>query len=172
MENQSKVVYNFLVRRYDLIIDYSEIEDKQKVFKDKKTVLVGGCFDILHYGHLSFLKKASKKGNFLIVALESDDFIKRTKNKNPIHSQRQRAKLLAALKVVDMIILLPYLISHEEYFDLVKKIKPRVIAITENDPMAKNKQMQIDQIGGRLEVVMENLNKFSSKKIYETFFSD
>jgi len=160
------------VERFDLIIDYSEIEDRQKIFKDKKTVLVGGCFDILHYGHLSFLKKASKKGDFLIVALESDEFIQKSKNRSSFHNQKQRAEILVSLKMVDMVILLPYFVSGEEYFDLVKKIRPKIIAVTKNDPMAKNKQMQIDQIGGRLKVVMENLNKFSSKKIYEAFFSD
>ena len=160
------------MERFDLIIDYSEIEDRQKIFKDKKTVLVGGCFDILHYGHLSFLKKASKKGDFLIVALESDEFIQKSKNRSSFHNQKQRAEILVSLKMVDMVILLPYFVSGEEYFDLVKKIRPKIIAVTKNDPMAKNKQMQIDQIGGRLKVVMENLNKFSSKKIYEAFFSD
>lgn len=160
------------MKRNNLIIDYSEIGDKQKIFRDKKTVLVGGCFDILHYGHLSFLKKASKKGDFLIVALESDEFIQKSKNRSSLHNQRQRAEILVSLKTVNMVILLPHFVSSEEYLNLVKKIKPKVIAITENDPMAKNKQKQIDQIGGRLEVVMENLNKFSSKKIYEAFFSD
>ena len=160
------------MERFDLIIDYSEIENRQKIFADKKTVLVGGCFDIFHYGHLSFLREAAKKGNFLIIALESDSFIKRTKKRNPIHNQRQRAELLVSLKIVDMVILLPPFVSNDEYFNLVKKIKPKVVAITKNDPMLKIKQLQISQVGGKLEIVIDNLSNFSSKKIYETFFSD
>lgn len=160
------------MRRNDLIIDYSEIKDKQKIFKDKKTVLVGGCFDVFHYGHLIFLKEAAKKGNFLIIALESDKFIQKSKNRNSFHNQKQRAEILVSLKMVDMVILLPHFVSSEEYFDLVKKIRPKVIAITKDDPMIKNKQRQINQVGGKIKAVTENLNKFSSKKIYETFFSD
>jgi len=160
------------VKRFDLIIDYSEIEDKRKIFENKETVLVGGCFDILHYGHLSFLKEAAKKGNFLIIVLESDEFIAKSKNRSSFHNQKQRAEILISLKTVDMVILLPYFVSGEEYFDLVKKIKPKIIAVTKDDPMIKNKQLQINQVGGKLEIVIENLNKFSSKKIYEAFFSD
>lgn len=160
------------MKRFDLIIDYSEIDDKRKIFEDKETVLVGGCFDILHYGHLSFLKEAAKKGNFLIIVLESDEFIANSKNRNSFHNQKQRAEILISLKMVDMVILLPYFVSGEEYFDLVKKIKPKIIAVTKDDPMIKNKQLQINQVGGKLEIVIENLNKFSSKKIYEAFFSD
>ena len=160
------------MERFDLIIDYSEIEDKKKIFENKETVLVGGCFDIFHYGHLSFLKEAAKKGDFLIVVLESDEFIQKLKHRLPFHNQRQRAEILYSLKVVNMVIQLPYFEDGKEYFNLVNKIKPKIIAVTKNDPMIKNKQMQIDQVGGKLEVVIENLNNFSSKKIYETFFSD
>ena len=160
------------MKRFDSIIDYSKIDSRKKIFENKITVLVGGCFDIFHYGHLNFLKEAAKKGDFLIVALESDEYIYKSKKRNSFHNQIQRAEILASLKMVDMVILLPHIFTNKDYFDLVKKIIPKVIAITKNDPMIKNKQIQINQVGGKLEVVIENLNNFSSKKIYETFFSD
>jgi len=118
------------------------------------------------------IREAAKKGNFLIIVLESDEFIAKSKNRSSFHNQKQRAEILISLKTVDMVILLPYFVSGEEYFDLVKKIKPKIIAVTKDDPMIKNKQLQINQVGGKLEIVIENLNKFSSKKIYEAFFSD
>ena len=46
-----------------------------KPYSEKKTVLVGGCFDILHIGHVRFLQAAKKQGDILIVVLESDEFI-------------------------------------------------------------------------------------------------
>jgi FAD synthetase len=159
------------VKKINSIIEYSEIEKNKKIFENKKTVLVGGCFDIFHYGHTSFLKEAAKKGDFLIVALESDEFIKRSKKRSSFHNQRQRAEILVSFRMVDMVILLPSIVSNEDYLNLVKKIRPTIIAVTKNDPMIKNKQLQIDQVGGKLEIVIENLNKFSSKKIYEVFFS-
>ena len=65
-----------------LIITYADLEKSNAVFKDKKIVLVGGCFDLIHYGHLKFLEAAKEQGDFLIVALESDEFIKKHKREN------------------------------------------------------------------------------------------
>jgi len=53
----------------------------------KKIVLVGGCFDLLHYGHVRFLEEAKKLGNHLVVALESDENVRRVKGEaRPIKS--------------------------------------------------------------------------------------
>ena len=84
----------------------------RKMMGGKKTVLVGGCFDILHYGHLRFLSQAKEKGEMLIVALESDTFIRKIKNKKPIHTQEQRAEILAHLNLVDMIIVYVIVTEH------------------------------------------------------------
>ena len=54
-------------------------------------VLVGGCFDILHFGHLMFLKNAKEEGKVLVVLLESDEFIKKFKHREPVHKQNERA---------------------------------------------------------------------------------
>ena len=76
--------------------------------KIRKTVLVGGCFDILHFGHTRFLKKAKSFGDFLIVLLESDKHIKRLKGKNrPINNFMQRKEVLLSLKFVDKVIKVP-----------------------------------------------------------------
>ena len=96
-----------------------------------KVVLVGGCFDILHYGHISFLEKAKSLGDCLIVALESDENVKKLKGPGrPIHTQKQRAGMLKELKCVDEVILLPPIPDYER---LVQKIEPDIIAITQGD---------------------------------------
>jgi len=76
-------------------------------FSMKKKVLVGGCFDILHYGHIHFLKNARALGDYLVIALESDKNIKRIKGSfRPIHDQDKRREILESLNFVDEVIIL------------------------------------------------------------------
>ena len=72
---------------------------------NKKIVFTNGCFDILHIGHLTYLQEAKKMGDFLIVAVNSDESIKRIKGTHrPIVSLENRMGLLAGLAVVDAVI--------------------------------------------------------------------
>ena len=99
-----------------------------------KVVLVGGCFDILHYGHIYFLKKAKKLGDILIIALESDENTKKLKGPGrPIHTQRERKKMLESLRFVDKVIALPPMKSDSDYEKLVRKVNPDIIAVTAGD---------------------------------------
>lgn len=147
------------------IISFSELKKNKLLFEGKKTVLVGGCFDLIHYGHWHFLKKAKEEGDFLIVALEPDEFIKKKKKRVPVHTQRQRAQILSSLRMVDLVILLPFFSSNQEYFEMVKIIHPKVIAVTAGDPQLENKKRQIKTVGGKLKIVTPLLKKFSSSKI-------
>jgi len=117
----------------------------------KKTVLVGGCFDLLHFGHISFLKQAKSLGDYLLVALESDENVRRMKGDGrPIHTQAQRKEMLEAISVVDEVIELPTMHSDRDYYELVRKIKPSVIAVTDGDPAIVKKREQAEEIGARL----------------------
>lgn len=117
----------------------------------KKKVLVGGCFDILHYGHIHFLKEAKKKGNYLIIALESDENTKKLKGlARPIHNQKQRREILMSLNFVNEVISLPLMESDADYKKLVSKIKPDIIAITQGDVMKNKKKEHADSIGAKL----------------------
>jgi rfaE bifunctional protein nucleotidyltransferase chain/domain len=117
----------------------------------KKIVLVGGCFDLLHFGHISFLKQAKSLGDYLVVALESDENVRRMKgDARPIHTQRQRKEMLEALSCVDEVIELPPMHGYRDYFELVKKILPSVIAVTEGDSTKTKKSQQADEVGARL----------------------
>ncbi|OGM06721.1 hypothetical protein A2130_04195, partial [Candidatus Woesebacteria bacterium GWC2_33_12] len=99
-----------------------------------KIVLVGGCFDMLHVGHVEFLRKSRSFGDYLIVLLESDENIKKLKGKNkPIFNLKERITVLKAIKYVDKVIVVPENPTHETYLKLIKKIKPNVVAITEGD---------------------------------------
>ena len=119
-----------------------------------KKVLVGGCFDLLHYGHIRFLEEAKKLGDHLVVALESDESVRRKKGESrPIHTQEQRKAMLEALSCVDEIIALPPMNNHQNYFDLVTRIHPQIIAITQGDPVEQNKREQAANIGATLIVI-------------------
>ena len=117
-------------------------------------VLVGGCFDLLHYGHVRFLEETKKLGDFLVVALESDENVRRVKGESrPIHTQQQRKEMLEALSCVNEVISLLPMNSHQEYYDLVIKVHPQIIAITEGDPLENNKREQAAKIGAQLVVI-------------------
>lgn len=119
-----------------------------------KIVLVGGCFDLLHYGHISFLKQAKALGDHLVVALESDENVRRLKNEHrPIHTQRQRREMLEALSFVDEVIELPPMHTDRQYFDFVTKLSPGVIAVTEGDPILAKKQQQATGVGAELVII-------------------
>jgi FAD synthetase len=89
--------------------------------KDLRVVMTGGVFDILHMGHILTLTEAKKHGDVLVVVLARDDMISR-KGRKLIHSQDYRAKMVEALKPVDIVVL-----GSDNPEDLVKRIKPDVI---------------------------------------------
>ncbi len=123
-------------------------EDKGRI------VLTGGCFDILHIGHVRFFSEAKKMGNYLVVLLENDEKVRKLKGKNrPIFTQEIRAEMLSALICVDMVVLLPMMENDSDYMNLVMKIKPDIIAATENDPRIDKKRRQAKSVGGKLKVV-------------------
>lgn len=140
---------------------------------NKKIVLAGGCFDIIHLGHITFLQKAKQKGDVLIVLLESDKTIKKLKgHKRPINSQKVRAKVLSSLKPVDFVILLPDVTTDGQYDELVKTIKPQIIAVTKGDPNNLHKIRQAEFTDAKVVVVTNKITYHSTTKLARQIFSD
>jgi glycerol-3-phosphate cytidylyltransferase len=69
-----------------------------------KRVITYGTFDLLHYGHINLLKRAKALGDYLIVALSTDEFNLREKNKVCYFSYEERKHLLEAIRYVDLVI--------------------------------------------------------------------
>lgn len=69
-----------------------------------KRVITYGTFDLLHYGHINLLKRAKEYGDYLIVALSTDQFNLKEKKKKCYFSYEQRKKLLEAIRYVDLVI--------------------------------------------------------------------
>jgi len=69
-----------------------------------KRVITYGTFDLLHYGHINLLRRAKAKGDYLIVALSTDEFNERKKGKKTYFSYERRKQLLEAVRYVDLVI--------------------------------------------------------------------
>lgn len=117
----------------------------------RKIVLVGGVFDIFHYGHLHFLREAKKLGDYLIVALESDKNVKKLKGKNrPFHNQKQRKEILEALTFVDQVIILKDEMADKDYEKLVIAVSPNIIAVTKGDKMLEKKRTHAEKVNAEV----------------------
>jgi rfaE bifunctional protein nucleotidyltransferase chain/domain len=74
--------------------------------RGEKIILTNGCFDLIHVGHVRYLKEAKDKGDILIVALNSDSSVRKLKGKGrPLLNQEERAEIIASFSFVDYIIL-------------------------------------------------------------------
>ena len=69
-----------------------------------KRVITYGTYDLLHYGHINLLKRAKEYGDYLIVALSTDEFNSIEKNKKTYFSYEQRKQLLESIRYVDLVI--------------------------------------------------------------------
>jgi FAD synthetase len=138
------------------ILTFDEIEktSKKERINRKKIILVGGCFDLLHKGHIDFLNQAKRHGDRLFVLLESDDNITKIKGKNrPINSQSNRTIVLSSLKSVSYIIPLRGMTKSEEYDKLIVLIRPNVIAITKGDPHSTRRKEQCEMVDAKLVLI-------------------
>ena len=87
--------------------------------KNKKIVLCHGVFDLVHLGHIEHFKSAKKFGDYLIVSLTFDKFIKKGPGR-PVFNEQQRMAYLKQIKIVDEVILS----STESSIDVINLVKP------------------------------------------------
>ena len=150
----------------DTIIATLEQAESDLSLLPKKKVVAGGCFDVLHPGHEAFLNACRKQGEYLIILLESDKKIKESKgNGRPHNSQEIRARNLTALKIIDYIILLPYLSKNKEYDEVISSLKPAIIATTFGDPYRFHKERQAKMVGAEVIDVIKRLPEHSTTKL-------
>lgn len=149
------------------IVDLQQIKPAVVLLKQgrKTIVLAGGCFDIIHIGHIKFLEEAKKLGDVLFVLLESDAKVKKLKGTNrPIFTQKERATVLSALEMIDYVVLLPPIDRDADYNHLIIQLSPNLIAVTENDPLMIKKKKQADKIGSKIAVI-PYIKTFSSSRL-------
>jgi len=123
--------------------------------KKKKIVFTNGCFDILHAGHVRYLAQAKKQGDILVVALNSDNSVKRVKGaKRPIVPLKERTEVIAALDAVD------YVTSFNE------ETPYQVISLLKPDVLVKGGDWKKDQIIGA-DIVLKNGGKVKSIRYHK-----
>jgi D-beta-D-heptose 7-phosphate kinase/D-beta-D-heptose 1-phosphate adenosyltransferase len=98
--------------------------DLNRVRKGRKIVFTNGCFDILHVGHVRYLREAREQGDLLVVGLNTDASVRRLKGPDrPVNSEAARAEVLAALAAVDYITLF----DQETPEELIRTVRPDVL---------------------------------------------
>ncbi len=126
--------------------------------KKLKIVMTGGVFDVLHAGHIFTLNEAKKHGDFLVVVVANDSYI-RKKGRKPIHSQRYRAMMVEALKPVDVVV--P---GGQNPMALIKMIKPDVIVYGyDQKPFLRPKGVKIVRLTKYIEPEKFKTNKIIKK---------
>lgn len=105
-------------------------------------VMTNGCFDILHAGHVTYLNQAKALGDRLIVAVNTDDSVRRLKGPTrPVNSLAERMQLLASLKSVDWVVAF----DEDTPLRLISEVLPNVLV--------KAADYQVDEIAGAKEVL-------------------
>jgi len=89
----------------------------------KKVVFTNGCFDILHIGHIRYLRDAKVLGDVLAIGLNSDKSVSKIKPGRPINPEGHRAEILSSLEIVDYVTLF----DEETPYELIKLLKPDVL---------------------------------------------
>ena len=89
------------------ILSWQQVMNKNQLLQsnNQKMVFTNGCFDVLHVGHVRYLKEAKACGDFLLVAINTDESVKRLKGSSrPVFTLQDRAEVLSALSCVDAIV--------------------------------------------------------------------
>lgn len=90
----------------------------------KRVVFTNGCFDILHVGHVRYLKEARELGDLLVIGLNTDASVRRLKGPTrPVQNESARAEILAALACVDFVALF----DEETPEQLIQRVRPDVL---------------------------------------------
>ena len=109
------------------VCDLAELKAKVATWKSakQKIVFTNGCFDLLHAGHVTYLEAAKKRGDKLVLGLNTDRSVSTIKGPTrPVVHEQDRARVLAALESVDAVILF----DEDTPLNLINAIKPNVIA--------------------------------------------
>ena len=108
------------------IVNRAEAKIIAKKWRDnrKKIVFTNGCFDILHRGHVEYLRSAKLLGDVLIIGLNSNESVQRLKgNPRPYQDEKDRAIILDALEAVDLVAIF----EEDTPFELICELKPDIL---------------------------------------------
>ena len=133
------------------VLSPEDIEQFRKNNEAKKIVFTNGCFDILHVGHKRYLQQAASLGDILVVAVNSDDSVRRLKGPSrPINGELDRVEMLSALAFIDYVTVF----DEDTPYELIKKIQPDVLVKGgDYKPEEVVGRDIVEARGGRLELI-------------------
>jgi len=123
-----------------------------------KKVFVSGCYDILHGGHIEFFNQAKTLGDYLITSFASDKVLEKYKHKKSSIPEAHKKRILESLSMVDEVVMGDNTndvgLDFKEHF---LRIKPDILAVTEDDRFGKQKIALCKSIGAEYIVLPKNL---------------
>ncbi len=154
------------------ILDRETLKDKLDELrkKGKKIAFTNGCFDILHVGHVRYLREAKNTADILILALNSDTSVRSIKGeKRPLVCEEERAEVLAALEFIDFVTIFQELTPLE----LINYLKPDILIKGGDWPEEKVVgREEVKKWGGTVIIIPEVAGKSTTnivekiKKVY------
>lgn len=107
------------------IVEWNELKKAVDAAKaaGRKVVFTNGCFDIIHIGHVRYLREAKSLGDVLVVALNTDRSVSGIKLGRPVTPEGQRAEVVASLGMVDFVTMF----GEDTPYELIKLLKPDVL---------------------------------------------
>ena len=163
-ELMNKIKSDSLKNTDQKILSLEEMKYVLKHKGNKKVVFTNGCFDLLHKGHVSYLKKASELGDILVVGLNSDASVRRLKGEDrPVNAQEDRATVLSALESVDYIVIF----DEDTPENLIENIQPDILVkgadYKKEDVVGAE---FVEKHGGKVELI-DYLAGYSTTKIID-----
>lgn len=152
----------------DKILDRAALAERVRQWHaaGEKVVLTNGCFDLLHVGHVRYLRGAKELADHVVVAINSDDSVRIIKGQGrPVMNEQERAEIIAALEDVDAVVIF----SEPDVRALIREIRPDIQAkgtdytadaVPERDAMA--------EIGGRVAIVGDPKNHSTTELLKQT----
>lgn len=158
MDHDSKILEREQLRR--------RVEEWRRA--GESITLANGNFDLLHVGHVRYLRAAKDLGGKLVVAINSDDSVRRLKGAGrPVMPEHERAEIVAALAAVDAVVIFPEL----DVRTLIREIRPDVQAKgTDYTRDSVPEKDVIAEVGGRVEIVGD-AKEHSTSEILRTRLS-
>lgn len=129
----------------------------------ERITLANGNFDLLHVGHVRYLRAAKALGGKLVVAINSDDSVRKLKGEGrPIMPEAERAEIVAALADVDAVVIFP----ERDVRALIGEIRPEIQAKgTDYTADSVPERHAVSEYGGRVEIVGDRKNHSTSEII-------
>lgn len=136
-----------------LVITREELKQVVRAQKEQNKTIVttNGCFDILHVGHVRYLKEARRLGDLLIVGVNTDASVKRLKGSSrPLNNEDDRAEVLASLECVDYVLLFP----EDTPVEFIKVVQPNFHAKGGDYDVSKLAETPVvESFGGQMKII-------------------